>query len=126
MWVRVVIVGLLVAGAGFLYYEITSLHERNALLTLKLDAAMETVAKVEQHSQKVADATLRLEKMDEERVKQLRAYERSLSELSKQNEEFRTLLSTAVPDELLRGLRCYTAPSNGTSAKGATAPAGAP
>jgi septal ring factor EnvC (AmiA/AmiB activator) len=117
---------LAVAAAGFLYYEITSLHERNALLTLKLDAAMETVAKVEQHSKQVSDATLRLEKLDEERVKQLRAYERSLNTLSKQNEEFRVLLSTSVPDELLRGLRCYTPPRDDAPAKGTASPAGAP
>ena len=92
------------------------------MLTTKLDAANVHLEQEIERGKRVEEIASRIEKGEEERQKQLRRFERNLSELSATDKELRSILRTVVPPSALRGLRSYKNGSDNATVNGVPRP----
>ena len=99
------VVGVLLLLYVVQMYQIRSLQRQHAELTIALDDAINQLKHEIERGERIEQATVRLEKAENERWKALREYERDLSELHENNTESGVALDVVVPDAALRGLR---------------------
>lgn len=91
-------------------------------LTDKLDMANVQLEQEIERGKRVEEITARIEQGEADRQKQLRRFERSLSELSEADNELRTVLRTVIPTSALRGLRSYKGRGDNTTVNGIPSP----
>lgn len=99
-----------------------SLNKEITELTTKLDIANVHLEQEIERGKRVEEIAVRLEQGEADRQKQLRRFERNLSELSATDKELRSLLRTVVPPSALRGLRSYKTSGDNTAGNVVSSP----
>ena len=107
------VIAVLTLLCGVLALQVRGLYRQQGELTIKLDSAIAQITQEIERGERIEQATVRLEKAENDRWKALREYERDLSELHENDTESGVALDVVVPDAALRGLR--TGPIAGPS-----------
>lgn len=78
-------------------------HDLN-IYTTQLAAIIDTER---ERSNKIEQSAIRLEEKDNDRSRQMQRFASSLNNLAKENETYRDILNTIIPDDLVQGLKAF-------------------
>ena len=96
-WIYIIIGIMAVALAGSIKYA--------AQLTAELDSVKLSLQKQSEYIEKFDGFVVELQKRQSERDAEVKAYGKELDKLAQDNIEIRSILDTALPDDVLHGLR---------------------
>ena len=91
--------GMMILGA------IVGCFNHIARLTSELDSVKLSLQRQSEYIMKFDSLVVELQKRQSERDAEVKAYGKELDKLAKDNIEIRSILDTALPDDVLRGLR---------------------
>lgn len=89
------------------YNELKTLRIENYKLSQSMDQLNIVIDNERVRAGKIEEATIRLEDKDNVRQQQMQRFSASLNNLAKENESYRTILETIVPDDLVQGLKAF-------------------